>query len=196
MRVFVATLLSVSNQRWCAACIKALVRQHRGALRGIPEGTAHLTHVFCASLAGVSLDRFVDTVRETSARLPASSIRLGGLTAIPPGPRPRLVCLDVLTGATELSRLSRALVAGVRRAYPTLELDPAKSAHATLARFCNQTTAREAREVTSSLDTLSRELGERDESLDHVDVISSTLTPAGPVYQVVARLPMWDVESA
>ncbi|MCC7010315.1 MAG: hypothetical protein IT184_16020 [Acidobacteria bacterium] len=187
MRVFVATMLGGDAQRWCHAGLDELLGQHRDVLRPVPAGTLHLTHFFCDDLCDVPVESVAGAVAATAAAWPAFRIRLGGLRTLPPGPRPRLISLEVPAGGPRLAQLASALAASVRRAHPALAIDPARSAHVTLARFRKHAGGRDARAVGRELDGVSRQMGVRDEPIDRIELVRSTLTDAGPAYETLSR---------
>lgn len=79
-------------------------------------------------------------------------------------------------------QLVRALAETLQRDMPGVEARPAKSAHATLARFRRSAGAAEARRVGEALEGESRR-----DTLERVAMVSSTLTPSGAVYTVVSE---------
>lgn len=190
MRAFIATLLSPAAQQWATRTVRDFVEQAPRVLRGIPSDSAHLTHVFFAALDVTLVDRVVDAMRRATTARPAFDIRLAGLLALPPGPRPRLVAADVLAGAVEVRRLSEAIAAEIRTACPALPFDRSRSAHVTLARFRRGAREGDVRAATARLAEFSRTRGEQPDRIDHVALIRSTVDDRGPVYDVLVRVPL------
>jgi 2'-5' RNA ligase len=190
MRLFAGTFLGPSSQRACRDCIDRLVARHAKVLRGIPDATAHLTYAFCPDLGDVPFERLVAALEPAAARLPSFEVRFARLRILPPGPRPRLVCLDIGAGAADLMRLTAGLARAASEAFPRLDFKPSRSPHVTLVRFRKHAGRSDANAVTASLQTAGEVVAGQLDRVDHVAVIESTLTPAGPVYEVRARVPL------
>jgi 2'-5' RNA ligase len=190
MRLFVATFLADEAQTWCVERIDAVLRSHARVLRSIPSRSAHLTHFFCASLGEVPFEPFAMSIERAALAVSPLTIRLGHLTTIPPGSRARLISADVVLGGAATMALSRTLSETVRRDWPALSIDASKSAHVTLLRFKKHVSPTETRAVAATLDHLNATSEAWATVLDHVDIVRSTLTDAGPVYDVLRRVPL------
>jgi len=187
--LFAASLLNAENQRCYDDFARAMASRHRNVLRPIPAGTAHLTHLFSADAPAEALTWLADVIHRAAAETRAFDIELGAPRVLLVGPRPRLVCADVLEGAAPLVAFGNGLVSAVQRARLPFPVIGSRSPHVTLVRFSKHATKSDARRVTQSLEEVVTGTRRRDR-IAAVQLLVSTLTPAGPVYEVKARFGM------
>ena len=186
VRLFLGTFLNPANQRYYAGVGRGLVTRHGGVVRAIPAETAHLTYVFSADAADGCLDAVVEVVQRCVASIPAFDVQLGPPHVLLAGPRPRLVCADVTSGALEFTALALDLLKAVTGAQLPLTASGTKSPHVTLARFSKKAGRSDARIVSQTLERgiwAETRIADR---VSNVQVVVSQLTDAGPVYEVRA----------
>jgi 2'-5' RNA ligase len=188
MRLFVGTLLSPSTQAFYDRFIKDLVHEHPEALRSIPEGSAHLTYAFCADADAGAVDAVLGAAKQTAGAHDAFEIGLGSPHVVFAGARPRLVCAEILRGQPELRRLTADLLGSLHLACPGLSLSPSRTPHVTLARFRKQARRSDGQAVSRSL-TAGAGASAHDQ-IAQVQLVASTLTPSGPVYEIRAQAPL------
>jgi 2'-5' RNA ligase len=182
MRLFTCTLLGEDNRAFYDEHVAALVRASGGLLRPIPRSTAHLTYAFLPAVSDEDFGRLVAAIDALERRAPIT-IRLGRPKVLYARRQPRLVCVDVVSDGHELAVLAETVVGVVKRACPASRLDAARSMHVTLARFRRDAARKDGQTVESVLATSSLST-EREETVSRIDVVESSLTPAGPVYTV------------
>ncbi len=187
MRLFLGTRLSDDNQRFYAEFARAVVKRHRDVIHGVPVDSAHLTYLFAADAADECLESLATIVRQRVATMPAFDIELGPLRILQVGPRPRLICADVVKGAFEVAALACDLLHSVEQAHLPLTASGSKSPHVTLARFSKQARRSDARAVALTLERGVWASDRRADRIAHIQIIVSTLTPAGPVYEARAQ---------
>ena len=190
MRLFVGTLLSSSPQRFYDHFIKELIREHGESLKGIPERSAHLTYAFCADADDRAVEALLRAVKQTTGGHSSFEIGLDSPHVVSAGARPRLVCADILSGEAALQRLIADLLSTLRLACPGLPLSPSRAPHVTLARFRKQARRSDAQAVSRSLAARPGAGVSATDQIAHVQVVASTLTPSGPVYEVRAQVPL------
>ena len=181
MRVFIATFLGAANQVYYRDLAATWHRRFPRSIRAVPAGTVHVTYAFLPRVDEPGFETLSSAVAEiVMACGPVDVVfeRPGVLWA---GPVPRLVEARIGSGGDEIMRLARSIKASVDTSAPALELSPAKSAHVTLARFRRGTSAAEARRAGAELGGDVRR-----DIVTSVSLIASELTPAGPVYRVLA----------
>ena len=115
--------------------------------------------------------------------------RLGRLEVLSAGREPRLVLANVESGGAEISGVTQRILDRLRRHAALAKVPPARSPHVTLARFRRGSRSDDARQVTEWLRRAGAEALWQEDRLDEVQLLQSELTPAGPVYTVVARAP-------
>jgi 2'-5' RNA ligase len=197
MRLFVCSLLGDDAQEFYRRHFAEPIATSGGLLRGIPPGSAHITHAFMGHVpAEVSLAAIADVVAAVAARHEAIAIRLGPPAVQYARAEARLVYAPVIEGAAAISSLTADIARELGRVAGLGCVDGSKSPHVTLARFRKETHRRAALPI---LDMLTVRRGSdvardvvrdlvRDDRIAEVQVVASELTPAGPRYDVKARL--------
>lgn len=189
MRLFVCSFLGDDAQEFYRKHFAEPVATSGGVLRGIPPRSAHITHAFMGYVpAETPLAVIVDVLAAVTARHGAIPIRLGPPAVQYARSEARLVYAPVIEGAAAISNLTADIARELGRVAGLGRVDGSKSPHVTLARFRKQTHRRAAPPL---LDILTRNrVGDvvRDDRIAEVQVVASELTPAGPRYDVKARL--------
>ena len=184
MRLFYAWFLGTETMRAYEAAVVAACEQVPLALRSVPRGTLHLTLGFLGQIPDQDLDRCLEVLHKVE-EVPAFRIRLAPPTVLYARRIPRLVCVSVMDGADRVMALQRVLREGLRVRLPDLVIRP-KSPHVTLARFRKNAERPTAQRAVDAL--LARaELPSGAEDVTRVELVRSTLTPQGPVYEALAE---------
>jgi 2'-5' RNA ligase len=189
MRAFVCSYLDPAHQTLSREAIDALVRASGGRLRGVPDGTAHLTYAFIASLPEERLPLLVHAVAHAAADVGATTVSLGRPEVLYGGSAARLVYLPVVDGRESLGRLAGVMTDAAREALLGVAVTFTPAPHVTLARFRRGTRHREAREVE---ETIARDLAMLQWSMrvDAVQVVESVTEPSGARYLVRGVAPL------
>jgi 2'-5' RNA ligase len=181
VRVFIATFLSDSNQRYYGALAATWSRRFPGWIRAVPADTVHVTYAFLPRVDAWRLATLSAAVAEIARAGGPIDVALDKPGVLWAGRVPRLVEARIAVGGHEIMRLARSIAAGAETSAPGLEVSAARAAHVTLARFRRGTTAADARRVGGEL---GGEL--RRDTVTSVSLIESRLTPAGPFYRILA----------
>ncbi len=160
MRLFLATLLNPANQAFYHRLERELVKRHGNVLRAIPADSAHITYAFISELHETLVGDLVTAISETTRAWQAFDVELGSPHVVRSAGMPRLVCADLVRGATEVTRLTADLCATARTISP--DLRPSRAPHVTLARFRRRATRTDAQAVSSSLSHVESRAGPRD----------------------------------
>jgi 2'-5' RNA ligase len=190
MRLFICTLLSPENQAFYGHHVTDLVARSGGVLRAIPRSSAHLTYAFLGKTDERELDHVLQAVGASADRYGSIRIRLGAPSVLYARATPRLVCASVIDGEVQLQHLATEVAAELERRCPNVVVDRSRSLHLTLARFRNGTTRAAARAISGVLADDAPATTPRDDWVTRVHVVSSDLTPGGPVYTVNAEIPL------
>lgn len=183
MRLFVAIVLSLDNQRRLRAPIDQLVQAHADVLRATPDGMLHLTMAFMGRVGGQDVAAIGEAMHQVAQQRSPFRIELAASRILRARQDPRLVLLPVVDGAGPLEALAHHLHRAITARLPSVGLSPAKSAHVTLARFRKHARASDARAVEQSLTQAGvASLVLHDEVRD-IRLFESTLTAAGPHYE-------------
>jgi 2'-5' RNA ligase len=189
MRAFVCSYLDPALQTRCREVIDALARASGGGLRGVPDGTAHLTYAFIASLPDERLPHLVQAVTQAAAAAGVTTVGLGRPDVLYGRAEARLVYLPVVDGRESLARLARVMTDAARAALPGVDVALTPAPHVTLARFRRGIRRREAREVEEAI---ARTPAMRPWSMrvGAVQVVESVTDPSGARYLVRGVAPL------
>ena len=181
VRVFIATFLSDANQGYYRDLAATWSRRFPQLIRAVPADSVHVTYALLPRIDELRLETLSTAFAERARACGPVDVVLEKPGVLWAGPVPRLVEARIAVGGNAIMRLARSIKAAVDTSAPELELSPAKSAHVTLARFRRGTSAAEARRADGELG------GEvRRDAVTSVALVESRLTPAGPVYRVLA----------
>ena len=181
MRLFYASFLAPENMSAYESLVGRLRTEVPQALRPIPARTHHLTLAFLGEMADDDTDKCLQ-VLDSLPSTTTASFSLGQPRILYGRGQPRLICTDLVEGAEHVSALQELLRAELRQALPALSVRP-KPPHVTLARFnrkANRQTGRKVEEALSRHDGLEES---RTDHLVSVQLVKSSLTPNGPIYE-------------
>jgi len=194
MRLFYASFLAPENMSAYEALVARLSADVPRALRPIPARTHHLTLAFLGDVADGDVDKCLEVLNSAKGT-PASSFSLGQPRILYGRGQPRLICTDLVEGAEHVSALQELLQVELRQALPSLSIRP-KPPHVTLARFnrkANRQTGRKVEEALSRQDGLEQN---RTGHLVSVQLVKSSLTPNGPIYESLGKATLAGIEPA
>lgn len=178
MRAFVAVFPPPEVRAEAVAAATAATRRPDGRptdrVRWTRPENVHLTLKFLGDVRVESLGALGDALREVCERHAPFEAGLAGLGAFPSTRRARILWASVGAGAREL----RFLAADVETALAPLEFereDRAYAPHLTVGRVRGRPASFELPPIV--LDPVFR--------VESIDLVKSTLTESGPVYEVV-----------
>ena len=183
MRLFYAAYLSSENMRGYQVLVDRLIEEVPGVLRTIPHQTHHLTLAFLGEIAESDVQKCA-AVLEVLEEYEAFGYSLG-----PPGllmgrGRPRLIHVSVTSGGEQIHRAQTALISRLSEQLPSIDTR-SKPPHITLARFKKNADKSQARRVDLALSRLLDSSQPVQDRFSSVQLVKSTLTPSGPIYEVV-----------
>lgn len=183
VRVFLALDLS-DEARWM---LTELSRRLASAIpegaRRLPPENLHLTLKFLGHLPETDLPRLLHALVPRLAKLEPFEVQIGGLGAYPNGRAARVVWVGTVEGAAPLARLARQCESAAARVGVKREHRPYQG-HLTLARL-----RRPARVVLERVG----DVGRATVPVREVVLYRSDLSPSGPHYTPLARLPLGQV---
>ena len=184
VRTFIALDLSDEVRAFLAQREDRL-RRAGGDVRWVRPDRMHLTLVFLGEVAVDRLGALEAAVRGACQGFGPLALRAGGAGQFPPRGRPRVLwsAMDEPTGT--LVRLQKAL-AGATAAFAQEVEDRAYVPHLTLGRVRG---SRDLERLGEAVAAMARDAGPALEARE-VLVIKSRLSPEGPQYTVLARVPL------
>ena len=189
MRLFVCSFLNPERQAFYHRRIRRLVEDSSGLLRPVPSESAHLTYAFLKDVPDASVGDIVHAVRGAACRHRTVEIAMGPLSVMYAGREARLVYVPLIKGEPQLSLVTADIFDALDAVRPRIPVDRTRSFHITLARFRRRTARRAARVVEDLLECDAGEVAGRHDHMDTAQVVSSDLTPSGPLYTVRGEAP-------
>lgn len=186
MRLFVASALPSDDGVVYARLVDQLAGTTGVAVRPVPERSAHITHAFLGEMAEDEVGLVVRVMTDALNGASAMEVELGLPEVLTARSGPRAIILPVARGSAGLFQLEMSLVLALR-AIPALATLPVpKPPHVTIARFGRSATRRDGQRVSDAL--ARRPPSPRSVEVDRIQLMSSTLTPDGPEYAVMASV--------
>jgi len=159
----------------------------RGAVRWVGPSQIHVTLRFCGNILESQIGAIVEALRSLAVMTPRFRLETGPLGRFPEAGHPRVIWIGLGGDLSALERLQKAIAEGTRSWGDHQENKPFQP-HLTLGRV--KTTR--PRELDALGATMKAKPGaaSRAWTTAAIELIQSTLTSAGPAYQVLAALPL------
>lgn len=182
MRVFIAVELPDEIRKNIVELINEL-KEVGSDVKWLEEKNLHITLKFL----GWVEDRKINDVIELTAKAVAGTgsfkAKFEGLGTFPPGKTPRVVWAGVSEGAEKMKKLADSLEETLSNAgYRSEERE--FNSHVTIGRVKEK----------KGVDKLREKLGDYKDPkfgetiVDHINIMKSTLTPKGPIYEKVKEV--------
>jgi 2'-5' RNA ligase len=185
MRLFLASFLSLENTAAYESLVADVIADVPDTIRPVPSRTQHLTIVFLGDVADADLStclQILECVRE----IDAFSFALSPPRILFSRRSPRLICADLASESESVAMLQMHLYRELSDRLQASLTRP-KPPHVTLARFRKHANREAARRVIESLSKKDDPTTVRTDRLAKVQLVKSTLTPKGPVYESIGE---------
>ena len=186
MRLFVAINFPDQIKQVLSSLVKELRRLPADA-RWVKERNFHLTVQFLGNVPEGQVPDIVASLDRSAAGVPPFRLDLGGVGVFPSIERPRVFWSGVMGETAALSRLYRR----VWEEMAELGFVPEKrrfSPHLTLARLRSP---KGFADVMERAEGLARQHGKfGSTAINSVELMLSELSPGGPKYTILARIPL------
>lgn len=184
LRLFFAVPLAEPLRDAACALQERLAETCRGGprVKWVERDNLHLTLKFVGDTSAKDLGRLTTTAERIAAECSPATVRLQGVGRFPPRGAPRVIWLGLAAESPELTRLAERLDRALQaEGLAEAERNPF-TAHFTLGRVKD----RHDNELSGAIRRLAAEpIGKM--TVDHFCLMSSDLTPKGPVYAERAR---------
>lgn len=186
-RTFIAVAIDDRTAARAAAIIERL-RSAGADVNWVAPRNLHVTLKFLGDVRNELLPAVAEAVREAAQRVPPFSLELRGVGAFPQLDRPRTIWLGAGQGGDAMQRLAETVEQSLR------PLGFAPEARG----FTTHLTIGRVRRPSAALRSLSELMRRQSDqtvgivSVEQVIVMASTLTPRGPIYEALARIPLFD----
>ena len=188
MRIFYAAFLGAETSRHFAELVDEVALRLPGVLRPIPAGSVHLTLAFLGEVGAEDVDRCEEVLSLDPAPA-AVTMSLATPRVLYGRGSPRLVLTDVGRGAREIASIQRGLCSRLRERFPRQDVKP-NPPHATLARFAKGQRREVGRHVEEALGRAAAGGTLAEQTVAEISLVKSTLTPSGPIYEVLKSGPL------
>lgn len=183
MRTFVAVPVDDPVRDAAARWMAHLARPGDG-IKWVEPRNLHITLAFLGDLRPADVDRATEAVVRGSAGHRPFTLGFGGFGVFPHWRAPRVLWVGAREGAERLTALAQAVADALREAGFALDDRPYRP-HLTLGRWRAPRRADDLQAAVAGQDS-----GLPPFRLERVDVMASRLTPQGPVYTVMAHVPL------
>jgi len=188
MRLFACTLLDSADRAAYDAMIGRLADTYGRLLRPIPAESAHVTYAFIAHLDDARVPVAIDALEAAVGRLEPVPVTIGAPHVLFGGREARLIHAPVVSDGAALTQVANQVAAALEVALPEAPINRSRSLHVTLARFRRGTPRGAAQVVVEALARSDEAPALTHTRFTHVQLVSSELTTAGPIYAVLASV--------
>ena len=188
MRLFYAAYLTAESMQAYQAFVDSLMAEIPGTVRSVPRSTQHLTLAFLGEVADSEVAQ-CSSALDAVTRFETFEISLGPPSLLMGRGRPRLIRAGVISGAERIQSVQTALISAVSRHIPSLDTR-SKPPHVTLARFKKNASRRQARSVEQAMAGADSSSLPGREKFRSVQLVKSSLTPTGPIYETLREVPL------
>ena len=171
MRVFIAVEPPADVRRNITALIAELKEVGAG-VKWVAGDNLHLTLKFCGSVADDKVDRLAELTVKSVSGTGGFKAKFAATGTFPPGRSPRVVWVGVSEGSEQLAALAKKL--GEAKFTP----------HVTIGRVKDQQGIEQLQYKLAGYK--DPQFGEAE--IDSVKIMKSTLTPTGPVYEMIKEV--------
>ena len=183
MRLFYASFLNPSNTRVLESLVRRVIADLPGAIRPVPRGSLHQTLAFIGEVPDGEVGDYLKRM-EIAAGVPKIPFSLRPPRVLSGRGSPRLVCADLDEGSRRTLALQKSLRLEIGE-EPAIVERRLKHPHVTLARFKRNANRAVAHKVLDAFKRLGEDARPELDCLQRVELVKSTLTPEGPVYESI-----------
>jgi 2'-5' RNA ligase len=183
VRLFIAIPLPAD----VAARAASILPTSLPALRRVKAENLHVTLAFLGQTADDRLDDVTAAAREAASPVGRFTLAFDRAGRFPERGKPRVVWLAMAEGAPRVLELGAGVYAGLRSRGLRFD-DRPLAPHLTLARVADDASAPEARTVGAAVEGL--EVGRLAFAVTEIAVVQSVLSPKGPRYTALAKVPL------
>lgn len=186
MRLFYAAFLNPDNTRVFESLVRRVIADLPGAIRPVPRGSLHQTLAFIGEVPDAEAGDYLKRM-EIAAGVPQIPFSLRPPRVLSGRGSPRLVCVDLDEGSRRALALQKSLRLAIGEDPATVERRM-KHPHVTLARFKRNANRATGHRVLDAFERLAEGARPEADCLQRVELVKSTLTPEGPVYESIGAV--------
>lgn len=182
MRLFIAVELPDEVRKNITELINEL-KEVGSAVKWVEEKNLHITLKFLGWVEDRKVDNVVELATKAAGGTGSFKAKFEGTGTFPSGKNPRVVWVGMGEGGEKLKKLADSLEEALSDAgYRSEERE--FSSHATIGRVKEIKGVDKLKEKMESIK--DPKFGEA--IVDHIDIMKSTLTPKGPIYEKIKEV--------
>lgn len=182
MRVFISVELPDEIKKKVAEAAAPLKEVESG-IKWVETHNLHITLKFLGWVEDPKIDNMIELTNKAVAGTGSFKVKFSGMGTFPPGKSPRVIWVGVNEGGDTLAQLAEALEEGLSRAGYRSE-GREFSSHITIGRVKDKKGVDKVKERMAEIQ--KTDFGEM--VVDHIDIMKSTLSPKGPVYEKIKEV--------
>lgn len=182
MRTFIAVELPDEVRKNIVELINEL-KDAGAAIKWVEEKNLHITLKFLGWVEDRKVDNVIELASKAAAGTGSFKAKFEGLETFPPGKAPRVVWIGVSEGSDKLVKMANALEDNFSQAGYRSEKREFSS-HVTIGRVKEKKGVDKLKEKIESI----KEAKFGEVLVDHINIMKSTLTPKGPIYEVIKEV--------
>jgi 2'-5' RNA ligase len=182
MRAFISAELPNDLKKMITAATAGL-REIESGIKWVEEQNLHLTLKFLGWVEEKDIDKMLRLAEESAKGTGSFKLKLAGMGTFPEGKSPRVIWVGITEGGERLKEIAEKLENQLSQAGFRSE-EREFSTHLTLGRVKDKKGVDLVKEkMKESKDQVFGEL-----VVDHINIMKSTLTPKGPIYEIVKEV--------
>ena len=185
-RVFLAIDLPQSVTTAIQNIQAGMVQQASPIIRWTKTDLLHITLKFAGAVQDSDLQPIQRELEHSASLFQTFSLEYKDMGVFPNKRNPRVLWLGITPSAslTQLAQISESV-------FASHDYEPEKrpfQAHLTIGRFKDRFTQPELQNFLTNLAMIKEQI-HYNQKVDHITLYESTLTPKGPIYTVLSRMP-------
>ena len=184
MRTFVAIALTHEIQNYLAG-IQETLKKTQADIKWVQPENIHLTLKFLGERKEKKIEQIKEILEETVKDKTCFSLRLSHLGAFPKIDYPRVIWVGIDKGKEEIERIAYELEEQIAKIGIPKE-DKPFSSHITIARLKSPLNREKLVGALKRVECAE----EKELRVEKITLYKSTLTPKGPIYEVLKESPL------
>lgn len=189
MRTFIAIELSKETKDWIAG-LQGQLKNSGADVKWVKPENIHLTLKFLGEIDDRQLNSIIGILQDSNKDRNSFYIRLSSLGAFPKINFPRVIWIGIDKGETESKQIAKDLEEELTKVGLAKEKRP-YSSHITLGRVRSALNRdRLIKDLGNLANNFPQDAPGTEFLVSKITLFKSTLTPAGPIYEILKEIPL------
>ena len=182
LRTFIAVSLS-GEIRDCLSRLQDILKTSNADVKWVKKDNIHLTLKFLGEIENKKIDEIIKAIDSLSNSISAFQLEISSIGAFPKKEAPRVIWVGLSQGDSETKQIAKELENAISKLGIPGESRPFSS-HITLGRVRS---ALNRKQLIEQLNYLEGNFPKERPTckIDKITLFKSTLTPLGPIYEVL-----------